>query len=108
MAPSGEHSSFQVTGSDALKKEMWSCRAGKISDAHRIQLQLRNDQDKLTRYFYETCCMVTGKIETPHVNNLYAVNIHASAFATDDTKQKHIVRFQDETEKDRCRQAGGL
>jgi endonuclease/exonuclease/phosphatase family metal-dependent hydrolase len=40
--------------------------------------------------------MVTGRIEIPHVNNLYAVNIHASAFATDDTKQKHIVQFQDE------------
>jgi endonuclease/exonuclease/phosphatase family metal-dependent hydrolase len=68
----------------------------KISDAHRIQLQLRNDQDNLTRYFYERCCMVTGKIEIPHVNNLYAVNIHASAFATDDTKQKHVRQFQDE------------
>jgi endonuclease/exonuclease/phosphatase family metal-dependent hydrolase len=71
----------------------------KISDAHRIQLQLRNDQDNLTRYFYERCCMVTCKIEIPHVNNFYAVNIHASAFATDDTKQKHIIRFQEELDK---------
>ena len=68
----------------------------KISEAKRIQLQLRDDQDKLTRYFYERCCMVTGRIEIPGVDNLYAVNIHASAFATDDTKQKHIVQFQDE------------
>jgi endonuclease/exonuclease/phosphatase family metal-dependent hydrolase len=68
----------------------------KISNAQRIQLELRKDQDKLTRYFYERCCMVTGRLEIPHVNNLYAVNIHASAFATDDTKQKHIVQFQDE------------
>jgi len=67
-----------------------------IGDAKRIQLQLRNDEDKLTRYFYERCCMVTGRIEIPGVSNLYAVNIHASAFATDDTKQKHIIRFQDE------------
>jgi len=77
----------------------------KISDAQRIQLQLRNDQDNLTRYFYERCCMVTGRIEIPHVNNLYAVNIHASAFATDDTKQKHIIRFQDEL--DRINSDGG-
>jgi len=68
----------------------------KISDAQRIQLQLRNDQDKLTRYFYERCCMVTGRIEIPGVDNLYAVNIHASAFATDDTKQTHIIQFQDQ------------
>jgi endonuclease/exonuclease/phosphatase family metal-dependent hydrolase len=68
----------------------------KISNAKRIQLELRKDQDKLTRYFYERCCMVTGRIEIPHVNGFYAVNIHASAFATDDTKQKHIIQFQDE------------
>ena len=29
----------------------------KISDATRIQLALRTDQDNLTRYFYERCCM---------------------------------------------------
>lgn len=77
----------------------------KISDAERIQLQLRGDQDKLTRYFYERCCMVTGRIEIPHVDNLYIVNIHASAFATDDTKQKHIIQFQDEL--DRINASGG-
>jgi endonuclease/exonuclease/phosphatase family metal-dependent hydrolase len=68
----------------------------KISDAQRIQLQLRDDQDKLTRYFYERCCMVTCRIEIPGVDKLYAVNIHASAFATDNTKLTHIKQFQDE------------
>ena len=29
----------------------------KISGAQRIQLALRNDQDNVTRYFYERCCM---------------------------------------------------
>jgi endonuclease/exonuclease/phosphatase family metal-dependent hydrolase len=71
----------------------------KISDAERIQLAIRTDQDKLTRYFYERCCIVTGRIEIPHVNNLYALNIHTSAFATDDTKEKHIIRFKDELDK---------
>lgn len=71
----------------------------KISDAHRIELGLRKDQDALTRYFYERCCMVTGKIEIPGMNNLYAVNAHASAFATDDTKQMHIMRFQNELKR---------
>jgi endonuclease/exonuclease/phosphatase family metal-dependent hydrolase len=78
----------------------------KISDAKRIQLQLRNDQDKVTRYFYERCCMVSCRIEIPHVNNFYAVNIHASAFATDDTKQKHIIQFQQEL--DRINSIGGI
>jgi endonuclease/exonuclease/phosphatase family metal-dependent hydrolase len=68
----------------------------KISDAQRIELGLRQDQDQLTRYFYERCCLVTGKIEIPHQDNLYAVNIHASAFATDDTRQRQMTRFQKE------------
>jgi endonuclease/exonuclease/phosphatase family metal-dependent hydrolase len=71
----------------------------KISDAKRIQLALRGDQDRKTRYFYERCCMVKGRIEIPGVQNLYALNIHASAFATDDTKQKHIERFKEELDK---------
>ncbi|MEI7661696.1 MAG: endonuclease/exonuclease/phosphatase family protein [Bacteroidota bacterium] len=71
----------------------------KISDARRIQLSLRSDQDKLTRYFYERCCMVTARVEIPRVSNLYAVNIHASAFATDDTKHKHITRFKEELDR---------
>ncbi|MEI7896162.1 MAG: endonuclease/exonuclease/phosphatase family protein [bacterium] len=71
----------------------------KISDAKRIQLQLRSDQDKLTRYFYERCCMVTGKIEIPHISSLVAVNLHISAFATDDTKQKQIIQLKDELDR---------
>ena len=78
----------------------------KISDAHRIQLELRGDQDKLTRYFYEQCCMVSCKIEVPGISNLYAVNIHASAFATDDTKKRHLEQF--ESELDRINSMGGI
>lgn len=62
----------------------------------RIQLQLRKDQDALTRFFYERCCMVKAKIEIPGIPDFYAVNIHASAFATDDTKQQHIIAFKKE------------
>jgi endonuclease/exonuclease/phosphatase family metal-dependent hydrolase len=75
-----------------------------ISEGTRIQLALRNDQDKLTRYFYERCCMVTGRIKIPGAGALYAVNIHASAFATDDTKHKHIEAFK--AELDRLHAAG--
>ena len=71
----------------------------RLSDAHRIQLELRKDQDALTRYFYERCCMLNCKVELPHNANFYAVNIHASAFATDDTKYKHILQFQNELDR---------
>jgi endonuclease/exonuclease/phosphatase family metal-dependent hydrolase len=67
-----------------------------ISDATRIQLDLRQDQGGLTRYFYERCCMVKAKISIPGFEDFYAVNIHASAFATDDTKHQHIVDFKGE------------
>jgi len=78
----------------------------KLSDGTRIQLPLRKDQDQLTRYFYERCSMVTCKIEFPGLTNFYAVNIHASAFATDDTKHQHIILF--EKELDRINTAGGV
>jgi len=78
----------------------------KISDAKRIQLALRGDQDKLTRYFYERCCMVTGRIEIQGINKFVAVNIHISAFATDDTKQKQIVQLQDQL--DQINRSGGV
>ena len=70
-----------------------------IGHSERIQLALRGDQDKLTRYFYERPCMVTAKIEIPGVSDFYVVNIHATAFATDDTKSKHITAFKEELEK---------
>ncbi len=78
----------------------------KITDAVRIQLALRDDQDKLTRYFYERCCMVSARIEIPNLNNFYAVNIHASATATMEVKQRHIEQFMGEL--DRIDQLGGV
>jgi endonuclease/exonuclease/phosphatase family metal-dependent hydrolase len=67
-----------------------------ITEAIRIQLELRKDQGALTRYFYERCCMVKAKISIPEFEAFYAVNIHASAFATDDTKHQHLVDFKSE------------
>jgi endonuclease/exonuclease/phosphatase family metal-dependent hydrolase len=70
-----------------------------FGEATRIQLQLRGDQDALTRFFYERNCMVKAKIEIPGIADFYAVNIHAAAFATDDTKHQHIIAFKDELDK---------
>jgi len=77
-----------------------------IHDAKRIQLALRDDQDKLTRYFYERCCMVTCRIDIPGMAGLHVVNIHASATATSDIKQQHMAQFKDEM--DRISHEGGI
>ncbi|MBC8255977.1 MAG: endonuclease/exonuclease/phosphatase family protein [Candidatus Marinimicrobia bacterium] len=66
----------------------------KITDAERIQLPLRTDQDALTQYFYLRRNILKAKIDLPLENNFYAVNTHATAFATDDTKQKHIDKYE--------------
>ena len=67
----------------------------KITDAQRIQLPLRTDQDDLTQYFYLRRNILKAKIALPEHDNFYAVNIHATAFATDDTKQKHIAKYKE-------------
>ena len=67
-----------------------------ITDAERIQLSLRTDQGALTQYFYLRRNILKVKIAIPSFNeNFYAVNIHATAFATDDTKQKHIAKYKE-------------
>jgi endonuclease/exonuclease/phosphatase family metal-dependent hydrolase len=66
----------------------------KIIDAERIKLPLRTDQDDLTQYFYIRRNILKAKIDLPIENDFYAVNIHATAFATDDTKQKHIAKYK--------------
>ena len=66
-----------------------------ITDAERIQLPLRTDQDPLTQYFYIRRNILKAKIDLPVSEEFYAVNIHATAFATDDTKQKHIAKYKE-------------
>jgi endonuclease/exonuclease/phosphatase family metal-dependent hydrolase len=70
-----------------------------LSEGIRIQLALRNDQGAAEKYFYERCCMVRAKVEIPGFESFYVVNIHASAFATDDTKHLHIIEFKDELDR---------
>jgi endonuclease/exonuclease/phosphatase family metal-dependent hydrolase len=66
-----------------------------LTDAERIKLHLRTDQDGLTQYFYLRRNLVKAKIPalTQGGKELFAVNIHATAFATDDTKQQHIDKY---------------
>ena len=67
----------------------------KLTDAERIQLRLRTDQDDLTQYFYLRRNIVKAKIPAlaQGSKDFYAVDIHATAFATDDTKQQHIDKY---------------
>ena len=64
-----------------------------LSDAERIKLPLREDQDALTQYFYLRRNILKAKVAVPNQTEFYAVNIHATAFATDDTKQKHVDTY---------------
>lgn len=67
-----------------------------LSEAKRIQLDLRKDQISIERYFYERCCMVEANVSIPGFEDFYVINIHASAFATDDTKHRHLIELKDE------------
>jgi endonuclease/exonuclease/phosphatase family metal-dependent hydrolase len=64
-----------------------------IENAERIQLPLRGDQDDLEQYFYLRRNILKSKININDEKELYALCTHTTAFATDDTKQKHIDRF---------------
>jgi endonuclease/exonuclease/phosphatase family metal-dependent hydrolase len=66
-----------------------------IVDAERIQLPLREDQDNLTQYFYLRRNILKSKIKISDEKEIYALCTHTTAFATDDTKQKHINKFYD-------------
>jgi endonuclease/exonuclease/phosphatase family metal-dependent hydrolase len=70
-----------------------------IKDAKRINLATRGDQAGIVNYFYLHSCIVTGKIHIPGFKEFSLLNIHASAFATDDTKQKHFLEFKAELDK---------
>jgi endonuclease/exonuclease/phosphatase family metal-dependent hydrolase len=65
----------------------------KLEDAKRHQLPLRGDQDGLTQLFYLRRNVLSAKVNMPGTP-FYAVNGHLTAFATDDTKQKHISGFK--------------
>jgi len=67
----------------------------KLDEAERIQLALRTDQPSLDQYFYLRRNILKAKIPdlSQEGKDFYAVNIHATAFATDDTKQNHINKY---------------
>ena len=64
-----------------------------LSEAERIQLSLRGDQDALTRAFYVRRNVLRAKVNYPG-SPFWAVDIHASAFSNDETKQKQYLEFK--------------
>ena len=66
-----------------------------LTEAERIQLRLRTDQDELIQYFYLRRNIVKAKIPAlaQGSKDFFAVDIHATAFATDDTKKQHIDQY---------------
>ncbi len=70
-----------------------------ITDAKRINLATREDQAGIINYFYLHSCIVTGNVKIPGFKEIPLLNIHASAFATDDTKKKHYEEFKSELDK---------
>ncbi len=67
-----------------------------ITDAQRINLATRGDQAGIVNYFYLHSCIVSGTLKIPGFKEISLLNIHASAFATDDTKKKHYEEFKAE------------
>jgi endonuclease/exonuclease/phosphatase family metal-dependent hydrolase len=70
-----------------------------ITGAKRLNLATRGDQSGIVNYFYLHSCLLTGKIKIPGYKEFHVLNIHASAFATDDTKHKHFIQFKQEMDK---------
>jgi len=70
-----------------------------ITESTRIQLPLRGDQDALTKYFYLRRNLLKTKIAIPGVDDFYALDVHLSAFSTDDTKERQLQTVFDELEK---------
>ena len=70
-----------------------------LTDAKRINLATRGDQAGIVNYFYLHSCIVTANVKIPGFKEIPLLNIHASAFATDDTKKKHFEEFKAEMDK---------
>lgn len=65
-----------------------------ITDAARLELPLRTDQDSLTRYFYLRRNVLSANLNVPSVGTVAVVNVHTDAYGEDGTKLLHIEGFE--------------
>ena len=70
-----------------------------LSEAERVALPLRTDQDGLTRYFYLRRNYLTARVTLPDARSLWVVNIHTDAYGKDGTKRAQIDLFYDELKR---------
>jgi endonuclease/exonuclease/phosphatase family metal-dependent hydrolase len=70
-----------------------------LTDATRIALPLREDQDALTAYFYLRRNVLTAKLQLPDGPRVGIVATHSDAYGNDGTKLKHIQRFHEEAKR---------
>ena len=70
-----------------------------VSNAERIKLDLRTDQDVITRYFYLKRNILKTQVEVPGQEDLWALNIHTAAYSQDGTKEKHLNDLKDEMDE---------
>jgi endonuclease/exonuclease/phosphatase family metal-dependent hydrolase len=67
-----------------------------LSDAERIALPLISEDDALTQYFYLKRNILKAKVNLGNNYELWALNIHASAYSNDGTKKLQLDQFKDE------------
>lgn len=66
----------------------------KLADGRRIALPLIGNYSAIEKYFYLKRNILTARVLHP-VRPFTVVNIHAEAFAEDDTKKKHLEKFHE-------------
>ncbi len=66
-----------------------------ITSATRHALALKTESSSLERYFYLHRNMLEVHLDVPGVGELVVVDLHAEAFSSDGTKQKHLEAFAD-------------
>lgn len=67
-----------------------------LSDAARIPLDLVEEQDGLTQYFWLRRNVLRTRVEVPRYEPVWVLNVHAEAYSRDGTKKKHIDAFKAE------------
>jgi endonuclease/exonuclease/phosphatase family metal-dependent hydrolase len=66
-----------------------------ITSATRHALALKTEGSALERYFYLHRNVLETRVSIPGVGEVAVVDVHAEAFSTDGTKQRHLDRFKE-------------
>lgn len=64
-----------------------------LSEGTLNPLPLRTDVDALTKFFYVRESVLSGLVTMPDGKKFYAINTHLSAYSTDDTKYRQLLKY---------------